>query len=325
MAATPAATLAPLDRHDAACRALAQALSEVRSVSDAKILHDRAALLRAVALKTKDFTLLTSALEYRYRALRELGRLMDQQRRAGRLARGGRPYQATGLTIDPVNRLPTLEELGIGKYLADQARKAFRLPEEVFEGRIAKLREMAATGLLRRLHLSPLRVAQEDRKLFSPPDLVEAARGVMGTIDFDPCSCQLANRVVGAHHYLSLESGGDGLAAVWHGHVWMNPPYLPGAVLFAFTTKLAQEFKAGRVTEACTLQPNIFMGEPCYQELTLTASALCFPAGRVVFYDQKGGNSRAPRGSVVFYLGPRPRRFAAVFGRFGTVVFPSSI
>jgi hypothetical protein len=57
---------------------------------------------------------------------------------------------------------------------------------------------------------------------FTPSDVVEFARAVMGGIDLDPASCPLANTVVGADQIYAVED--NGFPRPWHGRVFLNPP-----------------------------------------------------------------------------------------------------
>ncbi len=61
---------------------------------------------------------------------------------------------------------------------------------------------------------------------YTPANIVEAARKVLGGIDLDPASCELANEVVQAEVWYGpgSEFGEDGLAEPGAGRVFLNPP-----------------------------------------------------------------------------------------------------
>ena len=62
-----------------------------------------------------------------------------------------------------------------------------------------------------------------DTEWFTPPEIVEAARRVLGEIDLDPASTREANIVIKAKVFYTRHD--DGLTKPWKGRVWMNPPY----------------------------------------------------------------------------------------------------
>jgi hypothetical protein len=82
------------------------------------------------ARQAKEIDLIANATELRMRAERRLGELIDEQRKAGTLARGargqGRPKKG-GFKKNPPNEV-SLRKQGIGKSLADRARKAAAMP-----------------------------------------------------------------------------------------------------------------------------------------------------------------------------------------------------
>jgi hypothetical protein len=63
----------------------------------------------------------------------------------------------------------------------------------------------------------------ESNEHYSPPDCVESARSLMGGVDLDPASCELANNeIVMADCFFDREA--DGFNREWWGRVWLNPP-----------------------------------------------------------------------------------------------------
>lgn len=69
--------------------------------------------------------------------------------------------------------------------------------------------------------------SSESNEHYTPAYIVEAARAALGgQIDLDPATCALANEVVKADRWFGRGSplGEDGLAHVWGGTVFLNPP-----------------------------------------------------------------------------------------------------
>ena len=62
-----------------------------------------------------------------------------------------------------------------------------------------------------------------NQEWYTPSEYVEAARRVMGEIDLDPASSELAQETVRASSYYTKDD--DGLVSEWSGRVWLNPPY----------------------------------------------------------------------------------------------------
>jgi hypothetical protein len=91
------------------------------------------------------------ATEIKKRAVRRLGEVMEENRKAGKLAKGGQPYQkqakSTGLTKNPVEKPMSLESQGIDKNLADAARKAAAMSAEKFEASVEKAKTIAVDSV----------------------------------------------------------------------------------------------------------------------------------------------------------------------------------
>jgi hypothetical protein len=151
---------------------------------------------------------------------------------------------------------------------------------------------------------------------YTPADYIAAATRVMGGVDLDPASTPIANEVVGASIFYTAEQ--NGLSLPWVGRIWMNPPYSQPLV-GQFSQKLAEEYVAGNVSEACVLVNNATETK-WFQVLSGVATALCFPLARVRFWHPERESATPLQGQAVLYFGPHLLRFAEVFDRFGAVV-----
>lgn len=154
-----------------------------------------------------------------------------------------------------------------------------------------------------------------DNEWYTPPEYTEAARTVMGSIDLDPASTEEANESVRAESILTEED--NGLEANWQGRVWMNPPYAR-PLIDAFCGKLAEDYSAGRVQEACVLVNNA-TETGWFHALAEVAAAICFPRHRVRFWHPE--KKAAPlQGQAIVYLGPNVEAFRREFVQFGFTV-----
>lgn len=151
---------------------------------------------------------------------------------------------------------------------------------------------------------------------YSPADVVEAARDVLGSIDLDPASCAAANAVVRATQFYSVED--NGLAQPWHGGVWMNPPYRQPDIAH-FCEKFARAVTTGEVRAAIALVNNCTDTE-WFATLAASASAFCFPSSRCRYWQPDRTTSTALQGQAVIYSGPDAAGFCRRFSELGLVL-----
>jgi ParB family chromosome partitioning protein len=154
-----------------------------------------------------------------------------------------------------------------------------------------------------------------ENEWYTPPDLIEAARRVLGAIDLDPATSLAANEVVKAGQIFTREE--NGLNEPWHGRVWMNPPYAQPTIT-QFCAKLALHLIDGDVSAAVVLVNNATETE-WFQTLARVSIAVCFPRNRVQFWAPDKTTAAPLQGQAVLYAGPVRDRFCAEFQGFGEV------
>ena len=146
---------------------------------------------------------------------------------------------------------------------------------------------------------------------YTPADIIEAARAVMGSIDIDPASNDIAQKVVKAKIYYTAET--NGLNKKWTGNVWLNPPYA-SELIGKFVDKLIKEQE--HYEQAIILVNNATETE-WFRKIISIASAVCFPKGRVKFYLPDGKTGAPLQGQAILYIGASPKKFTDMFLKVG--------
>jgi phage N-6-adenine-methyltransferase len=197
-----------------------------------------------------------------------------------------------------------------------------KVPEEKFnewvDESLANGWEISAAGLQRIAKNPHVSFNSGENEWYTPPEYIEAARRVMGKIDLDPASSEVANKTVGATVYFTAED--DGLRYSWDGRVWMNPPY-SSDLIGKFTNKITEHFLGEEITEAVVLVNNA-TETAWFQTMLTAASAVCFLRGRVKFIDMDGNPSGAPlQGQAILYFGKNSEKFKTEFSEFGKILY----
>jgi len=154
---------------------------------------------------------------------------------------------------------------------------------------------------------------------YTPVEFIEAARAVMGGIDLDPASCEVAQATVKADRFFTKEQ--DGLAQPWAGNVWLNPPY-SRELIGPFIAKLITDYQAGAVRQAVVLTNND-TETGWFHALADMALCFCFTKGRVHFTSPHTKADSPRQGQVFTYLGNDKKgfdRFKQRFTDIGLVV-----
>lgn len=161
------------------------------------------------------------------------------------------------------------------------------------------------------IHLS------QTNEWYTPARYIEAVRAVMGQIDIDPASCEIANKVVRASVF--YDTSRNGLLYEWPGKVFLNPPYGKSknrSNQDIWSAYLLQQYQVGVTTEAVLLV-NAATDRRWFQRLW--AYPVCFTNHRIKFYNPSGTPKQPTNGNAFVYLGKQTARFMEVFSQFGVI------
>lgn len=151
---------------------------------------------------------------------------------------------------------------------------------------------------------------------YTPPLHIELARSVMGGIDCDPATSEIANRTVQAATIYTADD--DGRDKPWRGRVWMNPPYAQ-PLMGEFAEAVAAKFESGEIEQACILVNNATETQ-WFQRMLGAASAVCFPKSRIKFLDPQGNPGAPLQGQAIVYMGESVQAFKDAFSAEGKVL-----
>lgn len=177
------------------------------------------------------------------------------------------------------------------------------------------------SGLLRFAKGQAANYSSESSEWYTPPAYLRAVREVLGEIDLDPASNEIANDNVQAKKIYTETD--DGLSKAWRGRVFVNPPYGTEegkSVAGKFCEKAILEYTQERATEVIVLVNSLHSQK---WQAALYAFPICFVNHRIKFVAGDGSENENPTFQNIFiYLGPNSRRFAEVFQDIGYVMEP---
>lgn len=149
---------------------------------------------------------------------------------------------------------------------------------------------------------------------FTPSEIVDAARRVMGSIDLDPASSLVANQKVKAARIFTLAD--NGLSQQWEGTVWLNHPF-GKTTNKTWISKICSEYASGRIPAAICI---CFASTSEQWFRPLLVQPQCFIHRRTNYFLPDGTLKKGvTKGSVVTYFGRNVKQFAIEFSEIGTV------
>jgi hypothetical protein len=150
---------------------------------------------------------------------------------------------------------------------------------------------------------------------YTPPDIIERARAVMGGIDLDPASSEAAQRWIKAAIYHTLNAPSE---QPWNGRVWLNPPFDDTPT---WVDRLDSEYINGDV-DAAILLVNSAPGYIWWEDLW-RRRPVCMLRERVCFIRSDGvQGDAAKKGTTIAYYGDDVQSFIDQFGALGRIILP---
>ena len=279
-----------------------------KNLDDVLRIRDQAEALRTYIKAASDsLEAANSAAEIKLRAERRAGEMLAS------MDKPANHHQiSTSTTMVP------LKDLGISNNQSSRWQKEAKVNEDVFEEYIRECndeqREVTQAGLLKLAEPCHVSHNSVENEWYTPSKYIEAARTVMGSIDLDPASCELAQETVQAGQYFTIDD--NGLTKEWRGNVWLNPPYSKESIGL-FAAKLVEE--TANLSQAIVLVNNA-TDTHWFHQIAKVAMAMCFVRGRIKFNDKTGTPSNSPvQGQVFIYVGGEVEKFSQVFSKFGFI------
>lgn len=292
-----------------------RALAAASKLEDVLQIRDQAEALRVYIRAASDsLDAANAAAEIKLRAERKAGEMLAAMEKKP----AGRPTENS--SHDGSDLPPSLDDLGLTHNQSSRWQREAKVPADVFDAYVESCRdegrEVTQAGLLKIANGSHVSLNSGENEWYTPPEYIEAAREVMGSIDLDPASCELAQANVMALRHYTIEE--NGLDKPWSGSVWLNPPYSK-ELIGLFAAKVVEESR--RFDQAIVLVNNA-TDTAWFHELASVSSAACFFRGRIKFLDKTGKPANTPvQGQVALYVGKNVEEFREAFSRFGAIVF----
>lgn len=153
-----------------------------------------------------------------------------------------------------------------------------------------------------------------ENEWYTPFKYINSAREVMGSIELDPASSEIANKTVNADKIYTIDD--NGLNKQWEGNVWLNPPY-SSDLIGKFTNKLSISYKDGNINQAVVMVNNATETQ-WFNTIIDVASAVVFPKSRIKFIDVNGKEGNTPlQGQCFIYIGDNKEKFLEIFKIYG--------
>lgn len=157
---------------------------------------------------------------------------------------------------------------------------------------------------------------------YTPPEIIDRVRELLGTIHIDPASSEEAQQWINAQTYYTRKD--NGLNKPWRGNLWLNPPYgsqnkkQGNYGITAWCEKAIAEYERGNILQGVLLVGGTSQGVRCLRQRFVR----CEPTKRIQFVTPDQEKQAPPPPPTFYYLGENSDRFKAVFSKIGDLSVP---
>lgn len=266
----------------------------------------------------KDAELQNIIAEQKLRTQRILGTLIKEGQESNELAKRG-TFNGNRFVGTATEEVPkTLAEIGLTHKESSVFQQIASIPEEKFEEFIEEKKSAVNDAVAELTTAGALRIAKAvhvsnnsgEIEWYTPDCYIVSARKVMGQIDLDPASSEIANKTIKAKKFFDEKS--NGLIQKWFGCIWMNPPYSQSLV-GEFISKLETE-----TFEQAIILVNNATETKWGQKLIDLSNVICFHSGRIKFVSPFTKETNSPlQGQMIAYIGKNYKMFIEEFRQYG--------
>lgn len=148
---------------------------------------------------------------------------------------------------------------------------------------------------------------------YTPIEIIEKAREVLGTIELDPATHVIANAKFNIPSIFTFSQ--NGLIQPWCDEnqqprrIWLNPPFENWKL---FLNKAIEEINKGHVHSIIMLGFTRTITAQYFSKLLEIVDAVCVISGRFTFWGHESQSESAPDGVILLYWGPDIAKFTSV-------------
>lgn len=264
----------------------------------------------------KDAELQNIIAEQKLRTQRILGTLIEEGQANGEIRKQSDNQHTANSSMEfaPKN----LNEVGLTLKESHVFKQIASIPEEKFEEFIEEKKSAVNDAVAELTTAGALRIAKAvhvtnnsgEIEWYTPDCYIVSARKIMGQIDLDPASSEIANKTIKAKKFFDEKS--NGLIQKWFGCIWMNPPYSQSLV-GEFISKLETE-----TFEQAIILVNNATETKWGQKLIDLSNVICFHSGRIKFVSPFTKETNSPlQGQMIAYIGKNYKMFIEEFRQYG--------